>query len=325
MLLLDTDRSFKQGHGDQSNLSLKIGCQTKFNWVKRRLNYERKGEPVECLQKGYGHGQTHLFKALEHDDPTITKDEIATFDKWGVRDDPTTIDIIESMRRQPPATCPLNWPLSAALLRPHLNFLSHGFRITDAENGNFNNVAFECLESLRNPRAANVFLSYIRAPTEARLAHNFANGYLRQFYHLEESFSLAKNNNVFDEEDLTAIFWAAEQKGKVLLLIPQLTEHLAFIEDKWLLCEVDFAASPNNTGRIVFYADSDQNLQFYFYSRAIVQQFVLFGETWSVNKFDVSNDIGSLLYIAISRLFDQAVDHAPIVNRDSRLLHFFAL
>ena len=326
MLLKDSDRSFKQGHGSHGNLSLKIGCETELNWVKRRLNYERKGEPIECLHKGYGQGQTHMFKPAEKD-REISEEEADVLKKWGVPDNPLVITNVVSLTLLQPMICPLNF--SFLFVAPQLNFVSRGYQITNGVDGKFNNNAFMCLEDSQrslppNLRTKNIFLNSLRSVTTTRVANNTAGG-IRDFRYLEESFSLVKNNSVFDEEDIIALFHVADQQGKVLLLLPQLTKHLQVIPGSFVLCEVDFGFFSNNIGRIVFYADLTQNPQLYFYSRAIVQQFVLFGEFWLVSKFDVEEpEIGDFLHIAILRLYEQDVNNQVIFNRDLRVLNFFA-
>src|SRR6185369_14495383 len=69
-----TEESFEGGAESDRFLNYKVGCEDEKLWEERRLHYERRGTPVECLRRGYGQGTRHIDTYIPTQDKTLLEE-----------------------------------------------------------------------------------------------------------------------------------------------------------------------------------------------------------------------------------------------------------
>ena len=292
------------------NARYKLGCETDSNWVLRRLNFEQKGTQTQCLNKGYGYGESHSF--FWEDKETLDEKQLENLHKVGNPEGLTIITEVAGLGgdlpKDPATPQPLEIPSA---------FLDRVYKLKQAGENKWTpdvwGVVIEEFQAQVRGRNNVYFCSAKRAPNDNRLAANtvFAR---REFRFLEESFSLKQTRQAFDATDLQQMFLvrfntARSHSGRLLFVLPDLTPNLAEIEQQDVVCEVNF-----ETKQIIFYCQIPAS---YWYARIMMQQFALAGETWRLEMFLVEN-YETLILVAITRMLNGALNLAALQALDEK-------
>jgi len=312
-----------------------LGCETESNWQKRHLNFERKGTQTECLHKGYGHGVSHTFLLEEKE--TLTPTQLANLKEWGtIQGEPIIVNqlmirghrnvVLDILPEYATDEIPINLFARSdkEKIYKFIRGAYHGYE--DEEKAGLSNLsAYEVwlfLEDYQNMPDECCFLGPERALSIFRKKHGYSLS--RNIEFLEESFSFEQNSKVFDQQDLRMMFRARNpisQHSRFLFALPSLSKDLRKDEDDQhdLLCEVNFEHR-----FIGFYCLDDAQLE--WYTKIMMQQFVLPEEQWRVYRFPIP-DLETLIIVAITRMQGGLLTNAylsGLTNKRQRIFSFFA-
>ncbi len=287
------------------NARYKFGCETDSNWEKRRLNFERKGTQVECLQKGYGYGESHSFYIA--DSETLNPTELRNLENWGISEGMhdriwTTLDDDNDFK----------FPLVSETQPTFLySKISPGFKyqlLNEDLTLSSENI-FMCLEEFqKNEKDGCYFMGSKRTPGGRKQ--------LRDFRFLEDSFSLQRiQDAAFDTEDFQRMFLVRRHpRARFIFVLEGLTTTLGTTEYQ-IACEVNFSVR-----KIVFYCRENSELK--WYSRIMMQQFALTGQKWAIYTFLVDS-LESLMVAVITRMAGgslNAVALRTLPNKQNQIL-----
>lgn len=131
----------------------------------------------------------------------------------------------------------------------------------------------------------------------------------KSYVNLHDKFPLATVRSVFDIKDLLRMQNVLDIDGRLFFLMPAITEHLAVRQDRYELCEVDFARH-----RIVFYSQSnirDARNTLAFYAECMWNQFVFPAQDkeWRVGLFAMNEaSLTNFVLILEIRMRDLKLD-----------------
>lgn len=295
------DELYAGGELDQKYLRYKTACLSEEEYTEKRLRFERKGTPTECIRKGYGMGlrhqisaqQQHQAEPTEHD-RELRREQDLVLENW---DEPFTEVYTRTEHLD---------DFGLELYeedRPTQNVFVRRRQVTD-ERGQFLQNVLRVLEAPRLEFSDDVknadFFGWEELLPELRY---------REYRFLEQSFHLKRIRNVFSRRDLQRMFRVIGQAepGSLLFAMPLLTPDLTELpwDNGFVLCEVDF-----NSMDISFFAPRDAYLV--HYRNIMLQQFVMpRNANWRVGRMHVDRTL-DLLYVLARRILNHTVTQAQI-------------
>jgi hypothetical protein len=309
----------------------KVTCETStLALMANKLNFSRRGTPVECLRKGFARGARHVFVSGDNGDEDLSLEQKQNLNLWGGLEAPMQIaevdGIRDTIRLLPSREKPGEQIIFTSKRSPSLEFA------VLQEDGEFlSDQVFDVLEDYQTghpqdteaPNTTALFLGPRRSFTARRHVQESKQdnpSIERRVWMLEDSFPAQETNSVFDAEDLERILQLSDVDGVLLLAVPIITQHLAPVPGQWMLCEVNFQTREISRGirgkHIIFYIDLSidpdtlwPNLQ--WYTRCLRQQFIFPGEEAFVETFVLDTKrttIEHCAWLAILRLTGARID-----------------
>ncbi len=273
--------------------------------MANKLNFARRGTPVDCLRKGFARGARHIYVSGDNGDEDLSLELKQNLDLWGGFEVPMQITEVDGIRATPRFVPPNDKPGEQIIFASKRSPTLLEYEVLQEDREFLSDQVFDVLEDYQTGHpesgvASNVtrlFLGPRRSFTARRhaLESKQENPSIeRRVWMLEDSFPAQETNGVFDAEDLRRILELSDVDGLLLLAVPIVTEHLAPVPGQWMLCEVNFQLREISRGirgkQIIFYTDLNldpsilwPNLQ--WYTRCLRQQFIFPGEENETDTF----------------------------------------